>query len=130
MDSDAFDNLDQKPLFKSLFEANEKTVRSLTITPEVKFIDVFTSETEDVIRAFREQMHCEPSSIINSLDYIHCNSPKPRQLAKARFETFVLHCCKTSGDNEDYVKNVLIDIVINSYSEGEIKQILGPIFNA
>ena len=130
LDSDAFDNLDQKPLFKPLFEANKKTVRSLTITPEVKFIEVFTSETEDVIRAFREQMHCEPSSIINSLDYIQCNSPKPRQLAKARFETFVLHCCKTSGDNEDYVKNVLIDIVINSYSEGEIKQILGPIFNA
>jgi len=130
VDADAFDELDTKPKFKELYENNHSLIHSLTITPEVKFIDVLTSRNMDFRNLFRNKMHCEINSIIYSDEYIACNSEKARKLAKDRFSVFVNHCCNSTGDNESTITNELIYMIADTISDGEIQRILGPIFNS
>ena len=129
VDADAFDDLDEKPLFKELYKTNSAVIKDLTITPEIKFIDVLTANDSKIKEIFKAEFHCEPATIKNSEEYKKCNSPKIRKAAKDRFDVFVNYCCRTSGDNEQIITDKLIDIVVNTYNDGEVQHILGPIFN-
>lgn len=129
VDTDAFENLEQKPKFKELYNANNNTIRDLKITPETYFVNALNSNNNVIIQKFKSIFHCEPANIVNSKKYQDCNSTKDRQLAKDRFSVFIKYCSSHSGDNEQIVTNTLIDIIVNSYPDSEIKQLLGPVFN-
>ena len=88
-----------------------------------------TSDKEHLKSTFRSKMHCEISSIINSAEYTSCNAQNPRTLAKDRFFVFIKKCAIATGDNEIIAKDNLIKLISDCFSDGEIKSILGPIFN-
>lgn len=100
------------------------------ITPEVKFIEVLSSADESLKSMFRNRMHCEIPTILNSDDYQNCNSENCRRLAKDRFNVFIEKCVAASGDNEIIIKNELINMIVDTIPNGEVQRLLGPIYNS
>ena len=74
-------------------------------------------------------MHCEIKSILNSPDYTGLHKANPRHLAKAQFNTFITKCVASTGDKPEIVEDRLISLIANQFTDGDIKRILGPIFN-
>lgn len=129
VDSDAFDDIESKPVFRELFNRHSDKIKDLSVTPEVKFIEILTSADEDLKATFRDRMHCEITSIINSNDYQNCVAENPRKLAKSQFEVFVDKCVGTSGDNETIIKKDLIEMIVDTIPDSHVQRALGPIFN-
>lgn len=129
VDSDAFDNLDQKPDFNLLLTRYRNIIKDLSVTPEVKFIEILSAADENLKSAFRSRMHCEIPTILNSIEYRNCSSENCRKLAKKRFEVFVSKCVSFSGDNEETVKTDLINLLVDTLPDGNVQSLLGPIFN-
>ena len=130
VDSDAFDDLESKPIFNELLSRHSAIIKSLSVTPEVKFIEVLSSADETFKSTFRSRMHCEIPTILNCIDYQNCTSENCRTLAKKRFDVFVNKCVGASGDNESLVKNDLINMIVDSIPDGEVQRLLGPIYNS
>ena len=130
VDSDSFDNLEEKPVFRNLLDQHGDIIKDLSVTPEVKFVEVLSSADASFSSSFKSRMHCEISTILNSEDYRHCNSEKCRQLAKDRFNVFIRKCVDASGDDEVIIKNELINMIVDTIPAGEIQQLLGPIYNS
>ena len=130
VDSDAFDDLESKPIFNGLLSRHSAIIKSLSVTPEVKFIEVLSSADETFKSTFRSRMHCEIPTILNCIDYQNCTSESCRTLAKKRFDVFVNKCVGASGDNESLVKNDLINMIVDSIPDGEVQRLLGPIYNS
>ena len=129
LDADVFENMDSQSQFAELYNNNRSLICSLYFTPEVKFIEILTSNNEDLKFAFKSLMHCEIYNIINSTEYKSCNAQNPRDLAKDRFNIFINKCVAATGDNEKIVKCNLIKFIAKYFPAGEIKRILGPMFN-
>lgn len=129
VDADAFDELDKKPEFSALLRQHGEKIHNLSVTPEVAFIEILTGN-KAIIEPFRCRMHCEISAIVRSTEYLSCNSPKQRKLAKDRFSVFVKKCIGNTGDHEEIIKRDLIALVTSTYDNGKIQHILGPIFNS
>lgn len=130
VDSDAFDDLESKPIFSDLLRRHATIIKNLSVTPEVKFIEVLSSADEQFKSVFRSRMHCEIPTILNCNDYRNCNSQNCRTLAKNRFDVFINKCVAASGDNETLVKNDLINMIVDSIPDGEVQRLLGPIYNS
>lgn len=130
VDSDAFDDLDSKPIFRDLLSRYGEIIKDLSVTPEVKFIEVLSSADESLKSMFRNRMHCEIPTILNSDDYQNCNSENCRRLAKDRFNVFIEKCVASSGDNEIIIKNELINMIVDTIPNGEVQRLLGPIYNS
>ena len=130
VDSDAFEDLESKPAFRSLLSQYPTIIKDLSVTPEVKFIEVLSSANESLKSSFRNRMHCEISTVLNSSNYRSCTSENCRTLAKSRFAVFVENCVATSGDNETLVKNDLINMIVDTIPDSAVQQLLGPIYNS
>ncbi|MBQ8203412.1 MAG: AAA family ATPase [Clostridia bacterium] len=129
VDSDAFDDLDQKPDFTELLNRHREIIKDLSVTPEVKFIEILSSADESLKLNFRNRMHCEIPTILNSVEYRNCSSTNNRKLAKRRFEVFINKCISFSGDSEETVKTDLINMLVDTLPDGDVQHLLGPIFN-
>lgn len=129
VDADAFEDLKKKPKFQELLNKHSEIVKNLSITPEVKFIEMLLEADETLKLKFKDRMHCEISTILNSKEYQNCNSDKPRLLAKNRFCVFINKCTGTTGDNEIIIKKDLINMLVESMPVSDIQKVLGPIFN-
>ena len=129
VDADAFEDLQSKHLFRELYESHGSIIKSLSITPEVKFIEALQDSTDDLFDQFRNAFHCEISNILNSEEYIECTSTNPRKLAKKQFDVFVNKCKSYSGDHEVVVKESLINMLTDTIPDGEVHRLLGSIFN-
>ena len=129
VDSDAFDDLDSKPKFKSLLNKHKDIIKNLSITPEVKFIEVLSSANDSLKSSFKNRMHCEIPNILSCNDYQSCSSKSDRQLAKDKFDIFIKMCVATSGDPEEEIKSELINMIVSTIPDKEVKQLLGPIYN-
>lgn len=130
VDSDAFDDLDSKPAFSELLRSNSQIIKNLSVTPEIKFIEVLSSADDSFKTMFRRRMHCEVPIILNSAEYRDCQADNVRKLAKKRFDVFVSKCVASSGDDELIVKNDLINMVVDTITDGEVQRLLGPIYNS
>ncbi|MBR5718785.1 MAG: AAA family ATPase [Clostridia bacterium] len=128
VDTDALSNLDENPEYKQYYEDHKDIIYDLTYTPEVKIIDVLTSNNY-AMEEIKKRFHCEIKTIIESDAYKKCIKENERSAAKDKFYVIVDNCCSTCGDCETLVIDTLIDIVVNLLEEGEIKRILGPVFN-
>lgn len=129
VDTDAFDDLERKPKFSELLNRHRSIIKDLSVTPEVKFIEALSSADEAFKSTFRNRMHCEITTILNSSEYISCRSENNRELAKQRFAVFIDKCVATSGDDEIIIKNELINMIVDTIPAGEVHQLLGPIYN-
>lgn len=105
-------------------------IKDLSVTPEVKFIEVLSSADESLKSMFRNRMHCEIPAVLNSDDYQNWNSENCRKLAKDRFNVFIEKCVSASGDNEIIIKNELINMIVDTIPNGEVQRLLGPIYNS
>ena len=130
VDSDAFDDLETKPVFRELYNRNSDIIKDLSVTPEIKFIQILSSANDTLKSLFRRRMHCEIQTIFECSDYQACCSDNCRTLAKKQFEIFINKCVDATGDNEIIVKNDLINMLVDTIPNGEIHQLLGPIYNA
>lgn len=130
LDDDAFaeENVQPGSEFKKLLDENS-IIYSLHFTPELKFIEVLSSDNTELDANFKTSMHCEIKSILNSPDYTGLHKTNPRHLAKAQFNTFISKCVASTGDKPEIVEDCLISLIANQFTDGEIKNILGPIFN-
>lgn len=129
VDTDAFFDLDTNPSFKELYESNKDLIHDLTITPELKFVEVLTCNQDTINRQIKEKFHCDIKTIVKSKEYCDCKGENERRVAKDKFDIIVKQCCKSSGNCESLVVDALISIVVGNYSDCEIKRILGPVFN-
>lgn len=130
VDEDAFEALETKPKFNELYNNHGDIVKSLSVTPEMKFINILTGADDALKTKFRDRMHSEISVIINSNEYRSCNSDNPRTLAKCQFDVFVKKCVATSGDDERIIVRDLIEMIVDTIPNDQVKSVLGPIFNA
>ena len=131
LDTDAFQDLEHKPKFSELYNKNNNKdlIKDLTITPELKFIEILSSNDAHINNIFKENFHCELNSIFSATDYIDCSGDNERAVAKRQFAIIIQHCCSACGDCEQIVIDRLINLVTDSFSDGEIQRILGPVFN-
>lgn len=130
VDSDAFEDLDLKPDFSAIFYNHREIVKNLSVTPEVKFIEVLSSADQEFKTRFRRRMHCEITTILNCTAYRSCHSDNCRKLAKKRFDVFVSWCVNLSGDDELSVKRDLINMIVDTIPDGDVQRLLGPIYNS
>lgn len=129
VDEDAFEDIDDKHKFKEIYNKHNNIIRSLGVTPEVKIIETLKEADTSFKRSFKNNMHCEIPVILSSHEYNSCNSTQARQLAKDRFNVFVQKCVDSTGDNQTLVINKIIEMIVDIVPEGEVKKLLGPIFN-
>lgn len=127
LDEDAFETENQK--LTKLKKSNPKSIFSIGFTPEVQFINSLSASSSELSKNFRKCMRCEIKAVINSKEYLSCNSTKPRKLAKDQFDVFIKKCCESTGDGEELVTDTLIKLIINSFQEEKILEVLNPIFN-
>ena len=132
LDDDAFtvNNNNQDSEFKKILNAHNNMIFSLGFTPEIKLVDILTGGNQNFNTQFKTYMHCEVKKILDSDDYKALNKANIRHLAKAQFNMFVDKCVSTTGDKFDVVEDRLISLIVDQFDEGEIKTILGPIFNS
>ena len=129
VDSDAFDDLETKPIFRELLNQHSAIIKNLSVTPEVRFVEVLNSADESFKSLFKNRMHCEIPTILNCNDYQSCTSENRRKLAKDRFNVFIRKCVAASGDDEVIIKNELINMIVDTIPDGEVQRLLGPIYN-
>lgn len=88
-------------------------------------IDKIESLNDEVVNALRERFHYEVSTIIHSQEYVGCNSPKPRKLAKQKMDVVVEQFSRACGDSQEIVRDAFADILIeNAYDIGSIRRII------
>lgn len=116
VDADAFDDIETKPKFNELFNNYGDIIKNLSVTTEVKFIQIPTGADDALKAKFRDRIHSEISVIINSNDYRSCNSDNPRTLAKCQFDVFVKKCVATSGGDERIIVRDLIEMIVDTIS--------------
>ena len=127
VDQDAFDDIDQKPVFKSLYESNPEIIRGFGFTPEVFVIQQLETPSEQLKQMIRDGFHSEITPIIQRHDYCACNAQNPRKLAKAKFEIVVGTLCESSGDSMQLVIDRLMQSIVDDMPRGEVSRIMGPI---
>ena len=130
LDQDAFEDIEGKPQFNTLYTAHRDVIRSLTFTPEIWIIEKLVTAGNDLKRDIRTRFHAELDSILSGASYRTCSSANPRKLAKKRLNVVIDAFCAFSGDNSTYVETSLIDLILKHTPDSEIRQVLGPVFSA
>lgn len=127
-DNDVFtETIPNTERIRILYESNRDIIFDLGCTPEVWMIDKIENQNENVVNALRERFHYEVSTIIHSQEYIRCNSPKPRKLAKQKMDVVVEQFSRACGDSPEIVRDAFADILIeNAYNIGAIRRIISP----
>lgn len=128
VDEDAFENLNQKPVFADLHHRYPQIIRGFGFTPENWLIEYIESGNTVLNQKIRAKYMIEVSNILNDDKYKACNSTKPRKLAKDKFEVVIDILSESSGYVSEVVKSDLIGIIISVVPEGIIKGIFNPIF--
>lgn len=128
VDQDAFDNMEDKPVFSELYNRYPQMIRGLSFTPENWLIGYIESNNIALNQKIRDEYRIEVPNILKDRKYRACNSTKPRQLAKDKFDVVIEILSETSGNNIEVVKNSLIQTIVSIVPEGVIKGIFNPIF--
>ena len=102
----------------------------LGCTPEVWMIETLEQNGTEINRVFRESFRCEIESVIHSQEYLKCNSPKPRKLAKQKIDVVVDFLSTSCGDSKEIVLDTLAQIIIDKcYTTNDIKRIVAPMLS-
>lgn len=127
-DEDVFsDVLPQNDRIRSLYNDHHEMIFNLGCTPEVWMIQKLESMDEGIVMALRERFQIEVDTVINSAEYLACNSPKPRKLAKAKMDVVIALLSSASGDNPEIVLDAFAQIIIDqAYDVPQIKSIIAP----
>ncbi len=127
-DADVFtDVLPHSDTIHSLYKAHHEMIFNLGCTPEVWMIEKLESMDAGIVTALRERFKIEIDTVINSTEYLTCNSPKPRKLAKAKMDVVISYLSSSSGDNPEIVLDALAQIIIDQvYNVSQIKSIIAP----
>lgn len=128
VDQDAVEDLDSKPLFKSLYEYNKDVIKTLSFTPEVWFIDKIESADSSLQRAIKDKYFVEIADAINFDEYRNCCSPKPRKRAKDKFSAFCRYIGFAVSVPEETVVTEIIALIIENIPIGEIIGVMQPLF--
>ena len=128
VDQDAFEDLEHKPVFSELHARYPKMIRDFGFTPENWLIEHIESGNHELNQKIRDEYRIEILNILADRKYRACNSIKPRQLAKDKFDVVVNILSESSGNNVEVVKNNLIKIIVSVIPVGEVKRLFNPIF--
>jgi len=112
-----------------LLRQSNKNILSLTFTPEVMIIDKLTYSSQRLSEEFKTCMKIEIKSIISDLEYTKQVANNPRKQAKKQFDFIVSEGCSHSGDCEALVVEKIVKMVIDEFADGQVKAILGAVFN-
>lgn len=129
VDQDAFENLDEKPVFSKLLKEHPKHIKGFPFTPENWLIERFEKSSNELKEKIRKEFKVEVDEILSNTEYKKCNSTKPRQLAKDKFNVVIQKIEAASGESEDVAKDTLIKFIVTEMAEGELKRFLGPMFS-
>ena len=132
-DHDVFaENLNDPEYYQGtidLYSANKDSIFDLQVTPEVWIIEALAEES--VKNTIRDMFGCDVAEIQRSDDYMQCNSPKTRYLAKTRVDVVVRKLRQTVGnrDSEELVRNKLIEVLTKeAFPISAIKQTIVQVF--
>lgn len=128
VDQDAFDDLDHKPIFSHLLNTYPQLIKGFGFTPENWLIEQIENSSTTLREKIRNEFHIEIPTIISNVEYIGCNSTKPRQLAKDKFKVVTDMLCDTSGNSNEITTDSIIKIIVQELTPGQIKGILNPVF--
>lgn len=127
VDEDAFEDIDQKPKFKDLYEHNRGIIFGFGFTPEVFLVKKLQARSMQLSNSVINDFHAKISEILLKQEYIACNAQNPRQLAKDRFSVIVQSLCEISGDSIPLVRDHLIQLIVDDMDREKIMTIMGPI---
>ena len=130
-DEDVFtETIPSTPRIEQLYENNKSMIFRLGCTPEVWMIETLEQNGTEINRVFRESFRCEIESVIHSQEYLKCNSPKPRKLAKQKIDVVVDFLSTSCGDSKEIVLDTLAQIIIDKcYTTNDIKRIVAPMLS-
>ena len=103
--------------------------RCFPFTPENWLIERFEKSSNELKEKIRKEFKVEVDEILSNTEYKKCNSTKPRQLAKDKFNVVIQKIEAASGESEDVAKDTLIKFIVTEMAEGELKRFLGPMFS-
>lgn len=127
-DEDVFtETIPQVQRIADLYNAHRDLIYRLGCTPELWMIDKLEATDHQICQEIRNQFHTEVTSIIHSAEYLACNSPKPRKLAKQKMDVVIAKLSGASGESSDVVLERFADILIeNAYTIGQICSLVAP----
>lgn len=130
-DADVFtDTIPTVDRIRDFYQNNQDIIFNLGCTPEVWMIEKLESLDTEIVNALRDRFRYEVSTVINSSDYIACNSPKPRKLAKQKMDVVIAQFSAACGDSQELVMDAFADILIDrAYDLGAIRRVVGPILS-
>lgn len=126
LDADAFIEGQADSQFWTLYQQNQDTIRDLSCTPEVWLIDKLESADRELANTIRIKYRCEVSTIIQSIEYTSCVSPKPRKLAKKKMDVIVAKIKQFTGENEYLIRDSFVESIVATMNDGEIRRAIAP----
>lgn len=127
VDQDAFEDSEDKPKFEELYKTHKNIIKTLSFTPEEWLIDKIEKADAEFKQQFLNEFNIELSMITNDSNYLKCNSPKSRKLAKAKYNVVLDILSDVSCRAREVEDSELINMIIESLSEAEIMGIVKPI---
>jgi hypothetical protein len=122
-----------------LFDRVDGSYYFLPCTPEVGVIELIELHARNDVDLMTRLCQAFPghrihvNQIVNSRDYQQLNRANPRDKAKDRLKHFVEKIVRSTGVDELHVQRVLYaEYADHKYSDaiGQLRQLLGPVFNA
>lgn len=128
-DADVFsETIPTTERIRTLYESNRDIIFNLGCTPEVWMIEKLESYDPEIVNALRDRFRYEVATVITSSQYVGCNSPKPRKLAKQKMDVVISQFSAACGDSEEIVRDAFADILIETaYDISAIRRIVCPI---
>lgn len=130
VDQDAFDDLESKPKFNQLLQAHPQVIRGFGFTPENYLIEQIEQTSEILQEKVRNEFRVEIPTVLIDTSYSACNSPKPRKLAKSKFQVVLNILSESSGNSIEITQDIIIKLIVSCMQVGEIKRVLNPVLTS
>lgn len=130
LDADAFVEGQQNQTFWALYQNNQSLIKSLGCTPEMWIVEQIESDDAVIDTLLRDVFRVERSQIIENAEYQACTSNNPRKLAKKKLDKVVNAIAQHTGDNEEIVTDQFASKLIDTLSDGRVREIIGPMLNS
>jgi len=128
LDEDAFTvGISENARFNDVYEENKNIIKSLGFTPELWLIEKIEGSDLDLLNKIKINFHCEVTDILDDEKYKKAKHKNIRKEAKLKFDRVINIFASYSGENVESIKNTIVNLIIESISDGDISKTVAPL---